>query len=78
MPIMINITQTKYEGSQADHHLSEKNAADALFRKSKATRFRAMVIASPKSPTNLHELADPIDLHVLMCSIPYLLFGCSR
>ena len=66
MPMMANISQSKYAGNQADHHSSEKNAADALLKKSNATRFRAMVIASPNSPMNLNELADLIDLHVFI------------
>jgi len=55
-----------YDGNQSDHHFSEKYSAAALFNKSNATKFKAMVIASPNNPMNLNELADLIDLHVFI------------
>lgn len=63
---MANISQSEYDGNQADHHLSEKYAADTLLKKSKATTFKAIVIASPNNPMNVNELADLIDLHVFI------------
>ncbi len=66
MPMMANISQSKYDGNQDDHHSSEKYAADALLKKSNATRFKAVVIASPNNPMNLNELADLMDLHVFI------------
>ena len=39
-----------YAGNQSDHHLSEKNSADAFFNRSKAIKFKAIVIASPSNP----------------------------
>jgi hypothetical protein len=66
MPMMANISQTKYDGNQSDHHAPEKYAADALLKKNNATRFKATVIASPNNPMNLNELADLSDLHVFI------------
>jgi hypothetical protein len=49
-PNMASTSQTPYIGNQWDHHLSEKNSADALFSISNATKFKTIVIASPTNP----------------------------
>ncbi len=58
---MVNTSQTKYDGNQSDHHLSEKYCSDAFFNTSNATKFKAIVIASP---TNSIILNDSIFLRV--------------
>jgi hypothetical protein len=60
---MVNPNQTVYDGSQTDHHASEKYTAAALFNKSNATKFKAIVIASPTNPTNVSEPASLNDLN---------------
>jgi hypothetical protein len=52
---MVNTSQTMYDGNQPDHHLSEKYSADAFFNTSNATKFKAIVIASPTNPIILND-----------------------
>ncbi len=52
---MVNTSQTIYDGNQSDHHLSEKYSADALFNIKKATKFKAIVMASPTNPIILND-----------------------
>jgi len=54
-PIMVKTSQTRYDGNQSDHHLSEKYSADAFFHTSNATKFKAIVIASPTNPIILND-----------------------
>ena len=44
-----------YDGNQPDHDLSEKYSADAFFNISNATKFKAIVIASPTNPIILND-----------------------
>jgi len=60
---MVNVSQAVYDGNQTDHHLSEKYSASAFFNKSNATKFKAIVIASPNNPMNANEPASLNDLH---------------
>ena len=60
---MVNVSQTVYDGNQTDHHLSEKYSASAFFNKSSATKFKAIVIASPTNPINANEPPTQNDLH---------------
>ena len=52
---MVNTSQTRYDGNQSDHHLSEKYSADAFFNISNATKFKAIVIAIPTNPIILND-----------------------
>jgi hypothetical protein len=47
---MPSVIQTRYTGNQSDHHLSEKNADDACFNTSTATKLKAIVSVSPNNP----------------------------
>jgi hypothetical protein len=60
---MVNVSQTMYDGNQIDHHLSEKYSASAFFNKHSATKFKAIVIASPTNPMNAKAPASQNDLH---------------
>ena len=66
MPIMVNVSQTMYDGNQSDHHLSEKYSAAAFFNKNNATKFRAIVIASPVNP-----MTKPTNL-IVLCGFIFL------
>jgi hypothetical protein len=52
---MINTSQAMYDGNQPEHHLSEKNSADAVLNMSNANKFETIVIASPTNPIILYD-----------------------
>ena len=53
-PISTKLTQTMYDVNHSAHHFSEKYSADARLKKSNATKFRTVVIASPSKPMVLN------------------------
>jgi hypothetical protein len=61
-----------YAGNQSNHQLSEKNSAEGFFNRSKATKFTAITIANPTSPTDLIVLNEFIVGFLILHHAPLL------